>query len=84
MLHSWGKLSSHKEELNVKSLLTKEIGLDTLLSSLPCGGVCSVYEEGAIPFVDEPLYAMLNDALLDILEAEEWAVQPSKMECWMH
>lgn len=84
MLHGWGKLSNHEEELNVKSLLNIEIGLDTLLSSLPCGAVCSIYEKDAIPFVDEPLYAMLNGALLEILEAEEWAIQPSKMECWMH
>ena len=84
MLHSWGKLSNHEEELNVKSLLTKEVGLDTLLSSLPCGAVCSVYENGAIPFVDEPLYSILNDALLDIFEAEEGTIKSSKMGQWIH
>ena len=84
MLHSWGKLSNHEEELNVKSLLTKEIGLDTLLSSLPCGAVCSVYENGSIPFVDEPLYSILNDALLDIFEAEEGTIKSSKMGQWIH
>ena len=83
MLHNWGKESNCEQEYYVNSLLDGKIGLDKLLSGLPCGAICSIYEKGTIPILNNPLTARANDALFEIFELDYQGMEPIEMDNWL-
>lgn len=83
MLHSWGNETNCEQEYYVKALLDSKIGLETLLSSFPCGAICSIYGNGQTPILNCPITAMANDAIFDIFDLENSVIESLEMSNWL-
>lgn len=83
MLHNWGKESNGELENHVNSLFGGKVGLDTLLSGLPCGAIFSVYKKGTTPILNNPVKALVNDAILEIFGLGDNLLENHEMSYWV-